>query len=85
MEDASVLRFARAHTGTCTLFNGKTMINWFRDILKTGGGAELIEWRTQDSIYSFLSANINADGKLIKKANDLPDEVRNYNEIKFAP
>lgn len=61
------------------------MINWIKDILKISSDTEIIEWRTQDSIHNFLSSNIDTDGKLNEKANDLPDEVRDDNEIKFAP
>lgn len=60
------------------------MANWLERIL--GNGKGVAEWRTENSIFGFLSNNLETSGKLKEAANDLPDENRDdENKIRFAP
>lgn len=57
--------------------------HWFN---KKWGKAStsITEWRSEQSIFTFLSANRNADGTLTSAAADLPDE-QNDGNLRFAP
>ena len=61
------------------------MIKWIQDIFDKKETIEIIEWRTENSILKFLLSNIDEKGNLKESTNDLPDEKRDDDEIKFAP
>lgn len=55
---------------------------WLQDIFDK---KEPKEWKTENSILKFLSSNLGGKGNLAETANDLPDEIRDDNTIRFAP
>lgn len=64
------------------------MIDWIKNIFDKKEQHELIEWRTEDSIFNFICKHLDSDGSLNDSANDLPDENRNEdddNELRYAP
>ena len=58
---------------------------WLQDIFDKKGPIEIREWRTDYSILEFLSSNLDSKGNLSEIANDLPDEIKEDNKIRFAP
>ena len=63
-----------------------TMIKkWLQDIFDKKEPIEVKEWRTDKSILKFLSSNLDDNGNLAETANDLPDEIKNDDKIRFAP
>lgn len=58
---------------------------WFQDLFGKKSPIGTIEWQTDDSILAFLSSHIGDNGRLTAAANDLPDEEKDENEIRFAP
>lgn len=61
------------------------MKHWIRSIFGAKKQINAIEWRTDNSIFSFLSNNIDTNGKLKDSANDLPDEVKDDESLRYAP
>ena len=61
------------------------MKHWIKSIFGSSKQDELIEWRTDNSIFKFLSNNIADDGKLEDIINDLTDEVKEDNKLRYAP
>ena len=62
------------------------MLDWIKNLFVSNDNSEIIEWRTDASIYKFLIKNLNDKGKLNDEANDLPDEkTKDENEIIWAP
>lgn len=57
---------------------------WLQDIFEKKGPIG-IEWRTDNSILKFLSSNLDEKGNLTDTANDLPDERKDHDQIRFAP
>jgi hypothetical protein len=61
------------------------MKNWFSNRFgKKEALVKIDSWRTQHSIFQFLSSHIGPDGKLTKEASDLPGENRDDGKLKFA-
>jgi len=61
------------------------MLAWIKNLIKNND-AEILDWKTDSSIYKFLKENLDENGKLKDSANDLPDEKAvNENEVRFAP
>jgi hypothetical protein len=58
---------------------------WIQEIFDRKESIEFKEWRTDNSIFKFLSSNLNDDGNLLEIENDLPDEIREDGNIRFAP
>ena len=46
---------------------------------------ESVDWKTENSLFQFLSQHVNAEGKLASPYIDLPDEKQKENSIRFAP
>jgi len=62
------------------------MLDWIKNIFLSKDNSEILEWRTDASIYKFLTKNLNGEGRLKDSANDLPDEKpTNDNEVRWAP
>lgn len=61
------------------------MLAWIKNLIKNND-IEILDWKTDSSIYKFLKENLDENGKLKDSANDLPDEnAVNENEVRFAP
>lgn len=60
------------------------MKNWLKNILGKQDPAPANEWRTDQSILEFISSHIDADGKLSKEGEDLPDEKVENEKVRFA-
>lgn len=58
---------------------------WLQEIFDKKEPIEFIEWRTDNSILKFLSSNLDDKGNLTEIANDLPDEIKDDEKIRFAP
>lgn len=58
---------------------------WLQNIFSQKGYIEIKEWRTNNSILKFLSSNLDENGNLSEKAEDLPDEQKDDDKIRFAP
>jgi hypothetical protein len=58
---------------------------WLQDIFYKKESIEINEWRTDNSILKFLSSNLDEKGNLSEKANDLPDEKKDDDKVRFAP
>ncbi len=61
------------------------MKNWIQSIFGSHKQTQPIEWQTDNSIFNFLSNNIDSNGNLKDAAHDLPDEVINDEKVRFAP
>ena len=62
------------------------MLDWIKKLFISKDNSEILEWRTDASIYKFLTENLNEEGRLKDSANDLPDEKpTNDNEVRWAP
>ena len=61
------------------------MTKWISKLFGSPSQREIPEWRTENSIFNFLSQNMTADGKLASSATDLPDEKRDNESIRYAP
>lgn len=62
------------------------MLDFIKNLFVSKDNSEILEWRTDASIYKFLTENLNEEGKLKDSANDLPDEKpTNENEVRWAP
>ncbi|NUY81890.1 hypothetical protein HUK80_13380 [Flavobacterium sp. MAH-1] len=57
---------------------------WFQNILDKKELIEVKEWRTDNSIFQFLSSSLDGKGSLDEKAHDLPDEKKDDGQLKFA-
>ena len=63
------------------------MINWIRNLISNKEQIETTGWKTENSIFRFLSENVDISGKLKEIADDLPDENANNsdeNKLRFA-
>lgn len=61
------------------------MLTWIKNLIKNNN-TEILDWKTDSSIYKFLKENLDEDGKLKDSANDLPDEKAiDENGVRFAP
>jgi len=58
---------------------------WLQDIFEKKEVIEVREWRTDNSILNFLSSNLDDKGNLTELVNDLPDEKKDDEEVRFAP
>lgn len=58
---------------------------WLKDIFNKKESIEIKEWRTDNSILKFISSNLDKEGNLSEEANDLPDEKKDDEKIRFAP
>jgi hypothetical protein len=64
------------------------MINWFKNIFTNKEQEATMGWQSENSIFRFLSENIDKNGELKEIAHDLPDEETDNsdeNKIRFAP
>ena len=62
------------------------MFDFIKNLFVNKDDSEILEWRTDASIYKFLTDNLNEEGGLKDSANDLPDEKpTNENEVRWAP
>lgn len=62
------------------------MLDWIKNLFVSKENFEILEWRTDASIYKFLTENLTEEGKLKDNAKDLPDEKPlNENEVRWAP
>jgi len=62
------------------------MFNWIKNLFENNKEDQLVEWKTEDSIFKFIQLNINEEGRLKEEANDLPDKKHdNDDQIRFAP
>jgi hypothetical protein len=62
------------------------VLDWIKNLFVSQNSSEILEWRTDASIYKFLTENLTEEGRLKDSANDLPDEKpTNENEIRWAP
>lgn len=62
------------------------MIDWIKNLLENKKEFEATEWQTDNSIFQFLSNNIDSNGILKESTNDLPDEKKSDESgIRFAP
>lgn len=61
------------------------MRNWLQGKFAKKTSTDINPWKTEHSIFSFLSSHINKNGRLSEGAYNLPDETDNNDEIKFAP
>lgn len=57
---------------------------WLQDLFDKKEPFEFKEWRTDNSIQKFLLSHLDSNGKLTDNANDLPDEKRDDDKIRFA-
>jgi hypothetical protein len=57
---------------------------WLQDIFEKNESIEIEEWRTDNSILKFLCSNLDEKGNLSEKAQDLPDEKKDDEKIRFA-
>lgn len=60
------------------------MRDWIKNIFNTNEEPTLEEWRNEQSIYQFISSNIDTTGKLKESAEELPDEKKGENDLRFA-
>ncbi|WP_047419556.1 hypothetical protein [Cellulophaga sp. Hel_I_12] len=58
---------------------------WLQDIFDSKPTIEVREWRTKNSILKFLSSRLDNNGNLAETTNDLPDEKKEDENIRFAP
>ncbi len=58
---------------------------WLRDIFDKKEPTDTSEWRTDCSIFKFLSSSLGENDKLKDSAKDLPDEIKADDEVRFAP
>lgn len=58
---------------------------WLQDIFDKKEPIEVREWRADNSILKFLLSNLDDKGNLAETANDLPDEIKSDDKIRFAP
>jgi hypothetical protein len=74
-------------TGVCSQAKKtNTMIKkWLQDLFDNKESIEIKEWRTDTSILKFLSSNLDEKGSLSEKAQDLPDEKKDDDMVRFAP
>lgn len=56
-----------------------------QDIFDRNEQTKVNEWRTDNSIFKFISSNLDAEGKLVKSAQDLPDQIQDDGKLKYAP
>lgn len=61
------------------------MIDWIKNIFARKEEMEILDWKTKDSILVFLQNNIASNGTLKPSTENLPDEKKADDEIKFAP
>jgi len=61
------------------------MRHWFKRIFGNRKETQFTEWRTENSIFFFLSCNIDNNGKLKDTAHDLPDEIKDEDKLRYAP
>jgi hypothetical protein len=62
------------------------VLYWIKNLFSNKDSSEFLEWRTDASIYNFLTRNLNDEGRLNDEANDLPDEKpTNETELRWAP
>ncbi|MRG44547.1 hypothetical protein GFS24_05450 [Chitinophaga sp. SYP-B3965] len=60
------------------------MRDWIKNIFNTDEEPATEEWRNENSIYQFISNNIDTTGKLKESAEELPDEKNGENDLRFA-
>jgi hypothetical protein len=58
---------------------------WLQYIFEKKVTVEVKNWRTDDSIFKFLSSNLDEKENLSEKAYDLPDEKKDDDKIRYAP
>lgn len=58
---------------------------WLQNIFDKKEPLAVIEWRTDHSIFKFLSSNLDDNGILTAAASDLPDEKKDDDNVRFAP
>lgn len=56
---------------------------WLKELFEKKD-LEFREWKTDNSILKFLSSKLNDKGSLLESSNDLPDELMEDGNIKFA-
>lgn len=61
------------------------MKHWIKNILGSRKQTLSVTWRTDNSIFNFLSSNIDSNGKLKDTAQDLPDEIKDEEKMRWAP
>ncbi|MCL2098266.1 MAG: hypothetical protein FWH23_05850 [Bacteroidales bacterium] len=61
------------------------MKHWIRNILGNRTETQPMLWRTDNSIFNFLSNNIDNHGNLKDTALDLPDEIKDEEKLRYAP
>lgn len=61
------------------------MKKWLQRLFYNKESVPNIQWKREDSIFSFLSSRLDDNGHLTEEANDLPDEEIKDGEIRFAP
>lgn len=57
---------------------------WLQGIFDKKKSIEFKEWRTDNSIFTFLLSNLDEKGNLSEKAHDLPDEKKDDDKIRFV-
>ena len=57
---------------------------WLQDIFDKKEPIKVEEWRTDNSILKFLFSNLDNKGNLSEAAQDLPDEKKDDEKIRFA-
>ncbi|GAB2982275.1 hypothetical protein GCM10027049_18540 [Mucilaginibacter puniceus] len=62
------------------------MLNWIKNLFINNDNSEILEWKTDASIYKFITDNLTEEYRLIDSAIDLPDEKPTAeNELRWAP
>lgn len=62
------------------------MLNWIKNLFIGNDNSEILEWKTDESIYKFITDNLTEKDRLIDSAIDLPDEKpAAENELRWAP
>ena len=61
------------------------MKKWLQEIFDKKETIVPKEWRTEDSIFQFLLANLNQEGELSENAMQLPDEVITDDIFQYEP
>lgn len=60
------------------------MRDWIKNIFNTNEEPATEEWRNENSIFQFISDNIDVTGKLKESGEELPDEKNGENDLRFA-
>ncbi|HEY8399223.1 MAG TPA: hypothetical protein VIK80_14870, partial [Flavihumibacter sp.] len=60
------------------------MKNYIKSLLGQQPSEESASWRTENSIFRFITSNLDEAGCLRQEADMLPDEQTEANKLRFA-